>query len=592
MSEAASTFNATNRGVYIADNLHFLRSLNDESVDLICIDPPFAKAETFAADQLKPALTAPEQQNERRLLESWGIFNGLDAERAGIEWPDQRLGGYKDIWSWEADIHEDWLRGLNSEWGSVAQLIEFAQAVEGDDIAAYLCYMAVRIIEVHRVLKSTGSLYLHCDDTANVYLRGLLSSVFGPDQFRQKVVWGRSPGRTSGKGWGRTHDTILFYTKSSDYVWNDTLVKSAEGRAVTVPLTAAGVRRGESGTSWRGYNPTNIGRHWAVPRSGRLADWIESEVHTGFKSIESLRSRLEVLDSVGLLHWSESGTPSIRRPAEADAGRKINDVWTDIKLLSPTASERTGYPTQKPVQLAERMIAASSNPGDVVLDCFAGCASVGVAAERLGRRWLACDINVRAWTVFKRQFTKASLILLRCNDETVDQQVLGNEPVVTVHGPNNLPLRTTAESETEPKPFRPTVRKFKVPSSIIPEAEMLESLLALSGFQAWCCGYANRMPDGTVVRTTRNFHLDHVDPKSRHGSNDIPNRAPLCPYHNTRKGNRRVHLSDYREGIAHAGEMMVDTMDELIDLSYAHHEALQIYARAYARSTVGAQETA
>lgn len=238
------------------------------------------------------------------------------------------------------------------------------------------------------------------------------------------------------------------------------------------------------------------------------------------------------------------------------------------------------------------MIAASSNPGDVVLDCFAGCASVGVAAERLGRRWLACDINVRAWTVFKRQFTKASLVLLRCNDETVDQQVLENEPVVTVYGPNNLPVRTTAESETEPKQFRPTVRKFKVPSSIIPEAEMLESLLALSGFQAWCCGYANRMPDGTIVRTTRNFHLDHVDPKSRQGSNDIPNRAPLCPYHNTRKGNRRVHLSDYREEIAHADEMMVDTTDELIDLSYAHHEALQIYARAYTRLTVGAQETA
>ena len=441
MSESESTFNATNRGVYIADNLDFLRTLNDESVDLICIDPPFAKAETFAADQLKPPLTAAEHDNERRLLESWGVFNAPDAERVGIEWPDQRSGGYKDIWSWEADIHEDWLRGLNAEWSSVAQLIEFAQVVEGDDIAAYLCYMAVRIIEVHRVLKRTGSVYLHCDNTANVYLRGLLSCVFGPDQFRQQIVWGRSPGRTSGKGWGRTHDTILFYTKSSDYVWNDTLVKSGEGRAVSVPLTAAGVRRGESGESWRGYDPTTIGRHWAVPRSGRLADWIESEVHPGFKSIESLSARLEILDSVGLLRWSDSGTPTIRRPAEADAGTKVNDVWTDIKLLSASALERTGYPTQKPVRLAERMIVASSNPGDVVLDCFAGCASVGVAAERLGRRWLACDINVRAWTVFKRQFNKASLVLLRCNDETADQQVLENEPVVTVFGPKELPSR-------------------------------------------------------------------------------------------------------------------------------------------------------
>ena len=512
MSDAESTFNATNRGVYIADNLDFLRTLNDESVDLICIDPPFAKAETFAADQLKPPLTPVEHENERRLLESWGVFNVRDADQSGIEWPDQRSGGYKDIWSREADIHEDWLRGLNAEWASVAQLIEFAQVVEGDDIAAYLCYMAVRMIEVHRVLKHTGSLYLHCDDTANVYLRSLLSCVFGQDQFRQQIVWGRSPGRTSGRGWGRTHDTILYFTKSSDYVWNDTLVKS--------------------------------------------------------------------------------DAPSNRLPEYADAGAKVNDVWTDIKLLAPTALERTGYPTQKPVRLAERMIEASSRPGDVVLDCFAGCSSVGVASERLGRRWLACDINVRAWTVFKRQFNKASLVLLRCNDNTVDQQVLNNEPVVTVHGPNDLPIRTSPLRDSDPNPFRPTVRKFKVPSSIIPEPEMLESLLALSGYQAWCCGYANRMSDGTIVRTTRNFHLDHVDPKSRQGSNDIPNRAPLCPFHNTRKGNRRVHLADYREEIAHAGEMMVDTMDELIDLSYALHEALQIYARAYSRSAADGRDSA
>ena len=136
MSDDGSTFNATNRGVYIADNLYFLRSLNDECVDLVCIDPPFAKAETFAADRLKPPLTAVERSTESRLLESWGVFNRIDAERVGIEWPDDRSGGYKDIWSWEADIHEDWLRGLNAEWGSVAQLIEFAQVVAGDDIAA------------------------------------------------------------------------------------------------------------------------------------------------------------------------------------------------------------------------------------------------------------------------------------------------------------------------------------------------------------------------------------------------------------------------------------------------------------------------
>ena len=112
---------------------------------------------------------------------------------------------------------------------------------------------------------------------------------------------------------------------------------------------------------------------------------------------------------------------------------------------------------------------------------------------------------------------------------------------------------------------------------------MLEELLSLSGYRAWCCGYANRMPDGTIVETTRNFHLDHIDPKSKDGSNDIQNRAPLCPHHNIRKNNRRVHLSDYRAEIAGAGEMLVNSADELINLPYALQQAMQIYGQAYSR---------
>ena len=511
MLPSQDLFNATNRGVYIADNLDFLRALNDECIDLVCIDPPFAKNDTFTADRLKPPLTDGEEANERRLMNSWGIRSEREAERAGIVWPAARSGGYKDIWSWESDIHEDWLRSLDASYRGVSLAIEGAQEVSGDSMAAYLCYMAVRIIELHRVLKSSGSIYLHCDKTADYYLHVLLSSVFGSDNFRSQITWRRSPGRSHGRIWGNTHDTILNFTKSDEYVWNDTFVNP-------------------DGANQAGLPKTTIG---------------------------------------------------------ADVGSKVDDVWTDIKLLSPTARERTGYPTQKPIALAERMIAASSNPGDIVLDCFAGCASAGVAAERLGRRWLVCDLNVRAWTVFKRQFNKPHLALLRCNDVTTDQQVLGNEPVVTVHGPNDLPIRTTEISEIEPGFFRPRVRKFKVPSSIIPEQEMLTQLLELSDYQAWCCGYANRMPDASIIRTTRNFHLDHIDPKSKQGSNDIPNRAPMCPYHNTRKGNRRVHLADYREEIAHAGEMMVATVHDLIDLSWAHQQALEIYAKAYGRRNPG-----
>ena len=214
------------------------------------------------------------------------------------------------------------------------------------------------------------------------------------------------------------------------------------------------------------------------------------------------------------------------------------------------------------------------------MDCFAGCAYAAVAAEMLDRRWVACDINPRAWTVFKRQFNKQDLVLLKCNDKTSGQQIIGTEPMVTVHGPKELPVKTTPDIEVQPPTFNVPERKFKVPTSIIPEREMLEELLRLSDYKAWCCGFANRKPDGSVVKTTRNFHLDHIDPKSKEGSNQIINRAPLCPHHNIRKGDKRIHLEEYREVIAHAGEMMVDHIGQLVHLPWALDEALKIHTAA------------
>lgn len=575
-------FNAINRGVYLADNLDFLRSLNDECIDLICIDPPFAKNDTFDGDKLKPPLTEAEKANETRLLQHWGINNAREANSAGLQWPEDLTtnGGYKDIWSWEGDVHEEWLNELQHNYEGIAKLIDATRYVRGDSTAAYICYMAIRLIEIHRVLKPTGSLYLHCDHTANAYLRQLLDGIFGHRNFRNEIIWRRSPGRSGGRTWGNTHDTILYYTKSDIFVWNDTLIPTTNTNPTSVPLTASGTSRGESGQTWNGYNPTQIGRHWGVPRTGRFADWIEENIFEGFKNVESVHKRLDILNQAGLIRWSQGGTPSIIRPPEADSGNKVNDIWTDIKLLSPTSSERTGYPTQKPHVLAERIIKASTNPNDIVLDCFAGCAYTAIAAEKSQRQWVACDLNLRAWTVLKRQFNKKNLLLLRCNDDTTGQQVIGTEPVVTIHGPDELPERSTPRSEHEPNVFQPPERKFKVPASIIPENEMLRLLLELSGYMAWCCGFANRKPDGTIIKTTRNFHLDHVDPKSRYGSNQITNRAPLCPYHNIRKGNKRIHLSDYRDEIAHAGEMMVQQTNELIDLAYAYEKALNIYSRA------------
>ena len=200
-----------------------------------------------------------------------------------------------------------------------------------------------------------------------------------------------------------------------------------------------------------------------------------------------------------------------------------------------------------------------------------------------GRRWVACDLNPRAWTVFKRQIVKPELVKLRCSDTpAAGQMVNDSEPVVTVHGPNDLPIRTSPEREAQVAEFKLPERKFRVPASTIPEAEMLAMLLDMSGYVAWCCGFANRKSDWTVVREPWNFHLDHINPRSKPGtSNEITNRAPLCPYHNTKKGNRRIHLAEYRIEIAVNGEMMVP-INELIDLDEAYHKALALHVAAAA----------
>ena len=546
-------FNAINRGVYIADNLYFLRAVNTESVDLVCIDPPFAKNETFGRkkandqDPLKPPLTPAERDNELRLLASWGINTPADADAARINWPET---AYKDFWSWENDIHEDWLVDLRRTHEPVADLIKVTRYTHSESTAAYLCYMAIRLLEIHRILKPTGSLYLHCDHTANGYLRQLLDAVFGKENFRNSIVWHYNKWTNAAAYFQRNHDTVLFYAKSAATRYNKQFVMTAHKERI--------IARG----------------------------WDKNVVQGGVRQL-LVYDREKAANEI-----SKDKYDRVVFRDNNDDGTAMPDVWADINYLSSGSKERTGYPTQKPVALAERIIAASSNPNDVVLDCFAGCAYVAVAAERLERRWVACDIQPRSWTVFMRQFNKPQLALLTCHDLTTGQQVLSDNPIVTIHGPRQLPEREYwpgegPDADVPPvKDFTLPEPKFKVPASIIPEPEMLRELLKLSGYTAWCCGFANRRPDGKIVETTRNFHLDHIAPKSKGNTgtgNDIQNRAPMCPYHNIRKNNRRVGLAEYRQEIADAGELMVDTVNDLINLDYALVEANRLFGIAWAK---------
>ncbi len=503
---AHPTGHPLNRHLFIVDNYHLLKSLDTESIDLICTDPPFAKNETFIGE-LTPPLTNEEKQREKDKLRDWGIRSPADAEQNHVTWPTgATTAKFRDIWSWEKDVHEQWMDELKDSRPKVLNVIETTRYTHGEGTAAYLAYMAVRLIECHRVIKATGSLYLHCDHTANSYLRLLMDAIFGTDNFRNDIIWSYRTGGVSKRYWPRKHDTLLFYVKSADYKHNAVQERIYYDKPFFTTKT------------------DSDGRHYA-----------------------------DVF---------------------------IRDVWDDIKPLINVSNERTGYPTQKPVALAERIIQASTKPGDIVLDPFAGCAYVPVAAEKLERRWVACDISPRAMTVLRRQFKKFGYAV----DGEAPEGVLANKDMslaradVTILGPNELPARTTLEEDVESiKPLPP--RKYKVPASIFTRAEMLEYLLGLSGWRAWCCGFANWKvgTDGgaAIEQTTRNFELDHIDPKSKLGRHEIDNRAPLCPYHNSLKSDRRIPLDEFRVEISKRGELLVASLDDLVDLPWARDEAIE-----------------
>jgi site-specific DNA-methyltransferase (adenine-specific) len=278
-----------------------------------------------------------------------------------------------------------------------------------NDMMAYLSMMAPRLVELHRVLKVTGSIYLHCDPTASHYLKLLMDAVFGPVNFRSEVIWKRTGAHNSAKRWGPVHDTIFFYTKSERFTWNPVFqplpqetadawynnVEEGTGRRFNrADLTAPGVRSGPSGASWRGIDPSAKGRHWAIP--GFVKEMV--------KGVDA-PTALDALDRAGRIHWPkrEGGMPMLKRYLEEAKGIPALDVITDIAPLNNVAAERLGYPTQKPEALLECIINASSTEGDVVLDPFCGCGTAVAVAERLHRRWIGIDITHLAINLVKHR---------------------------------------------------------------------------------------------------------------------------------------------------------------------------------------------
>lgn len=262
------------------------------------------------------------------------------------------------------------------------------ESIGTNQMMAYLVMMAARLVELHRVLKPTGSLYLHCDPTASHYLKIVLDSIFGKESFCNEISWRRSQTRSSiGKIYRRAHDILLFYTKSNEYIFNLQYKELSEaskklysnqdehGTYQAVPLLVSGRRNGETGKIWRGIDPNTRGKegmHWVT-----------------------IPSKLEEYDKQMLVLWpkKEGGMPRLKYYIEDSPGVPLSDFWDDIDVIGSSSLEALGYPTQKPLVLLERIIQASSNENDVVLDPFCGCGTAVAAAQKLGRKWIGIDIT-------------------------------------------------------------------------------------------------------------------------------------------------------------------------------------------------------
>jgi len=351
--------------LYYGDNLEILRKhIPDESVDLIYLDPPF---------------------------NSQADYNVLFRETTG-EPSEAQIKAFSDTWHWDLTAQRTYEDIVTDGPPQVADMISALRGFVGrNDMMAYLVMMTTRLVELRRVLKPTGSLYLHCDPKASHYLKMVMDAVFGPHRFVDEIVWKR----TSTKGHSFTrfpsnHDIIFLYRKTDDFVWNSQFEGYEDGY-VRSHYTKVEPDTGRVYGLWDCTNPNRNRPHLTYEWNGQLRVW------------RWTRDRMQQLHDEGRLEYTKSGMPRYKRYLDEGAGAAVGDTWTDVSPINSQARERLGYPTQKPLALLERVIQASSNEGDVVLDPFCGCGTAVVAAHKLNRRWIGIDITYLAITVMKER---------------------------------------------------------------------------------------------------------------------------------------------------------------------------------------------
>ena len=349
--------------LYFGDNLSVLREhIPDESVDLIYLDPPFNSNATY---------------------------NVLFQEKSGED-PAAQIAAFEDTWHWTIDSERAYRAVVTEGPDQLGKLLQAMREFLGqNDMMAYLTMMAQRLAELHRVLKPTGSIYLHCDPTASHYLKLLLDAVFGKYQFRNEITWRRTSAHSDANRYGRNTDIIFFYSRSEEWTWSQQYqdydesyiashyrYQADDGRVFrTDNLTATGLSGGGYEYDWNG-----VSRIWRAPRE-----------------------TMERWEREGRIRYTRNGVAEYIRYLDEMPGRPVQALWEDIPPINSQARERLGYPTQKPEALLERIINASSNEGDVVLDPFCGCGTAVAVAERLKRRWIGIDITHLAISLMKHR---------------------------------------------------------------------------------------------------------------------------------------------------------------------------------------------
>jgi site-specific DNA-methyltransferase (adenine-specific) len=364
--------------LYYGDNLKVLRdSIRAETVDLIYLDPPFNSNASYNV-----------------------LFKSPQGQEAAAQ-----IQAFDDTWHWGESAEEAYQDVMRSGNGAAAEMLRAMRGFLGEnDMMAYLAMMAVRLIELHRVLKPTGSLYLHCDPTASHYLKVLLDAVFGANSYQNEINWKRTTTHSDSKTWSRVSDIILFYTKGKTFIWNTPREVHSESYLSTKyrydDHDGRGVYRLDNMTSpnprpnmvyaWRGHESPPKGWRYSLETMTKL----DAEGRIWYPT-----------DKLG--EHDTTKRPQLKRYLSDQEGGVMGTVWTDIPPLNSQAQERLGYPTQKSVALLERILNASSNPGDVVLDPFCGCGTTVHAAEKLGRAWIWIDVTHLAIGLIEKRLRQA-----------------------------------------------------------------------------------------------------------------------------------------------------------------------------------------